>query len=440
MDLEPARLHRSASDLPPLTPGQRRRAVIAVTIGNGLEFYDFITFAFFAIQIGNTFFPSHSPYLSLMGSLATFGAGFITRPLGAHVLGGYADRSRRKPAMLISMLLMGGGILLLALTPGYATIGLAAPIVAVIARLMQGFALGGEVGSATSYMMESATERGRGLAMSWQSASQSIAQVLGSLIGLGLSLVMSRTQLDSHGWRIALLLGASIMPLALCMRRSLPETHHAAAVEAKGPVPLRSYRRIVALGLLLITSATITSYLFIYMATFGQNTLGLSSSVSFAGSLANGAIMFIVTLLGGWLSDHFGRKRVMIVPTVLFAVLIVPCFWWLNTVRTPFAFIAVNLVLAGTSKGPGGSIFAAIGEGLPQAVRARTFALVYSVPVAVFGGTTQMVLTWLLHVTGNPMVIAWYMTAIALLGLAAMAMLHESAPSRLGRGAPVPAM
>jgi MFS transporter, MHS family, citrate/tricarballylate:H+ symporter len=331
------------------------------------------------------------------------------------------------------MLLMGYGILLLALTPGYATIGIAAPVIAVIARLMQGFALGGEVGSATSYMMESATDSSRGLAMAWQGASQAIAQVLGSLVGLGLSLVMTGTQLDSYGWRIALLLGASIVPLALYMRRSLPETHDVAKVEAKTAVPFRSYRRTVALGLLLITSATISSYLFIYMATFGQSTLGLSSSVSFAGSLANSAMIFVTALLGGWLSDRFGRKPVMIYPTVLFALFIVPCFWWLNTARTPFAFIAVNLILAGTSKGPGGALYAAIGEGLPQAVRARAFALVYSVPVAVFGGTTQMVLTWLLHVTGNPMSIAWYMTAITLLGLVAMLMLRESAPVRTGQ-------
>jgi len=193
-----------ADEAPPLgavdhfTPSQRRRAVIAATMGNGLEFYDFITFAFFAIQIGNTFFPSQNHYLSLMGSLATFGAGFITRPLGAHILGGYADRRGRKPAMLISMSLMGLGIVLLCVTPGYASIGIAAPVIAVCARLIQGFALGGEVGSATVYMMESARPERRAFTVAWQGASQNVAATIGPAVGLALSLALSASELSAH--------------------------------------------------------------------------------------------------------------------------------------------------------------------------------------------------------------------------------------------------
>jgi len=426
-----------AEEAPPLapedefTPRQRRRAIVAATLGNGLEFYDFVTFAFFAIQIGHTFFPSESPFLSLMGSLAAFGAGFITRPLGAHILGGYADRRGRKPAMLLSMMLMGAGILLLALTPGYATIGYAAPVIAVIARLMQGFALGGEVGSATVYMMESATAQRRGFTISWQGASQAIAASAGSLMGLLLSLVMTDAELASYGWRIALLLGATIVPLALYMRSTLPETIHEvddAPVEDEG---LRSYLRPVACGFVIIMCGTIATYIFTYMATYGQNTLKLSTSISMAGELANNAIQVVAVLAGGLISDRIGRKRVMIGPQILFTLLVVPCFLWLTTERDLISFIGANLILGGVSNFMFGAVYAAISESLPKSVRARAFALVYSVPVALFGGTTQMVVTWILEVTGEPMSIAWYLTAISIIGLAAMLALRESAPVRL---------
>ncbi len=414
-----------------LTPPQRRRAVIAVTIGNGLEFYDFVTFAYFAIQIGHTFFPSVNAYLSLMGSLATFGAGFITRPIGAHVLGGYADRAGRKPAMLISMTMMGCGILLLALTPGYVRIGIAAPLIALTARLIQGFALGGEIGSATAYMLESAAEERRGMTISLQSISQSIAATIGAFVGLGLSLMLTKLQLDQFGWRIALILGAAIVPFALLIRSGLPETHDADAAQLTETVPFHSYRRVIGLGFLIIATGTIATYIFHYMATYGQNSIHLSSSVAFAGQTANNTIGIGAALLGGWLSDRIGRRWVMVVPQLGFLLAIVPCFVWLTTARSATAFIGANLILSLTSSVPYGAAYAAITESLPSVVRARAFALVYSIPVALFGGTTQLVVTWLLHVTGDPMSIAWYLTVVTGIGAVAMVAMKESAPVKL---------
>ncbi|WP_394762139.1 MFS transporter [Phenylobacterium sp.] len=417
-----------------LTRAERRRAIFAATLGNGLEFYDFITFAFFAIQIGHTFFPSHSSFLSLMGSLATFGAGFLTRPLGAHILGGYADRVGRKPAMLVSMSLMGAGILILALTPGFSTIGYAAPVIAVLARLIQGFALGGEVGSATIYMMESATPARRGGTMSWQGASQSVAASIGALVGLGLSLVLTPAELSAYGWRIALALGATIVPVALYVRRALPETVHAPDSALVPHGPFRAYMRPVICGFLIIAAGTIGNYIFQYMATFGQNTLRLSPSLSMAGELANNGISVAAVMAGGAMSDRLGRRSVMLGPQLLFCVLIVPCFLWLTTARDATSFLGANLILSATSGYMYGAVYAAISESIPKAVRARVFALVYSVPVAVFGGSTQVFITWLLHVTRNPMSIAWYLTGVSLIGLAAMYALRESAPVRLNYG------
>ncbi|ABD26536.1 General substrate transporter [Novosphingobium aromaticivorans DSM 12444] len=407
-----------------------RRAVIAATTGNALEFYDFITFSFFAIQIGRVFFPSEDPFVSLMASLATFGVGFIGRPLGAWAIGAWADRHGRKPAMLLSMTLMGISVAVLALTPSHAAIGAAAPVIVVLARLVQGFALGGEVGSATTYMMECASHDRRAWAISWQGASQAIASSAGSLVGLGLSLVLTPDQLTDWGWRVALLAGTVIVPFSLVIRRSLPETIDAPDHVPAGHIPPGVWRTVV-LGMMMVSGATIATYLFNYMATYGQNTLGFTASVSLGTTLAVNVARFAAILLGGWLSDRFGRRPLMILPWAVFAAAIVPAYVWLTSAHDAFVFIAVNTALAFCSTVPSGAVYAAIAESLPKASRAKTFALVYALPVTFLGGSTQFVITWLLKVTGEPMAVAWYMLGAALLALAGMVLVRESAPSRL---------
>lgn len=407
-----------------------RRAVAAATVGNALEFYDFVAFAFFAVQIGKTFFPSGDPFLSLMGSLATFGAGFVSRPLGAWVLGGYADRHGRKPAMLVSMLLMGGGIALLALVPSYATIGVAAPVLAVIARLIQGFALGGEIGSATTYLVEAANEHRRGLVISLQGASQAVAALTAALVGLGLSLVLSEAALAAYGWRIALLLGTVIVPFALVIRRALPETlPERPVVTTEAPT---SYRRTVICGLTMIGAGTTGTYVFTYMATFGQNTLKFPPSVALTVQASIGLMQVIATLLGGWLSDRLGRRPLMIWPGLAFVCTVVPCFAWIDATRDAGVFTTSMVLLASLSFLTQASIYATIAEGLPVRVRARGFALVYALPVSLIGGATQLIVTWLIAVTGTPMALAWYLTGAASIGLVAMVLVPETAPVRRG--------
>src|SRR5579863_2627937 len=195
-------------------------AVMGATIGNMLEFYDFVTYSFFAVQIGHAFFPAKTEFASLLLSLATFGAGFVTRPIGAVIIGSYSDRAGRRPAMILSFAMMGIAILVLALTPSYEAIGVAAPIVIILARLAQGFSLGGEVGPTTAYLMEAASAKHRGLAVSFQPASQQIAATAGALVGEILSLTMTSEALDSYGWRIAFLLGAATLPVGLWLRRA----------------------------------------------------------------------------------------------------------------------------------------------------------------------------------------------------------------------------
>lgn len=406
-----------------------RKAAWAATIGNGLEFYDFVTFAFFAVQIGQAFFPNHDRYLSLMGSLATFGAGFISRPIGAYVLGGLADRVGRKTVLLLSMLLMGVGISVLALTPSYAAIGVAAPILVICARLIQGFALGGEIGSSTVYMLEAAEPHKRGFNVSLQAVSQFCASTLGALVGLALSSVLSEAQLADFGWRIALLLGVSVVPVALWMRRALPETLHVAeppaeAFETPGPTA----RQAVVWGMVIMGAGTIATYIFNYTATFGQTELHMSAQASMAGQLAANGVGIVASLAGGWLCDRYGRRPLQIWPQIGFMLLIVPGYVWLLEARSLLALVTVNLVLSGLANLQNGAIYAAISESLPRHVRSRGFALIYALPVTLLGGSTQLFITWLLKVTGSPMSVAWYLTAIQVVGLIAMLALPESAP------------
>lgn len=407
-----------------------RRAIIAATTGNALEFYDFITFSFFAIQIGRVFFPSQDPFVSLMASLATFGVGFIGRPLGAWIIGAWADRHGRKPAMLLSMALMGLSVAVLALTPSYERIGAIAPVIVVVARLLQGFALGGEVGSATTYMLETASQDRRAIAISWQGASQAIASSAGALVGLGLSLVLTAEQLTDWGWRVALLLGTVIVPFSIIIRRSLPETIHAPDHLEAGPAA-KGQLRVIVLGAMMVSGATIATYLFNYLATYGQNTLGFSASIALGATLCANVARFFAILLGGWLSDRFGRRPLLIWPWAAFTLAIVPSYAWLTSTRDAAVFIAGNAILAFLATIPNGALYASITETLPKATRARTFALIYALPVTFLGGTTQLVLTWLLRVTGAPMIVAWYMLGAALLALVGMALTRESAPKRV---------
>jgi MFS family permease len=424
----------------------RRRAILAATAGNALEFYDFITYAFFAIQIGHAFFPSHNAYASLMLSLATFGAGFITRPIGGIVLGGFADRVGRRPAMMVSFTMMGVAIISIALIPSYASIGIAAPILAVLARMVQGFSLGGEVGPTTAYLLESAPLNGRGLAVSWQSASQSLAATVAGLVGVALSTYMAPAALDSYGWRIAFLIGAVTLPFGLWIRRGLPETLHveeptaaavATAQTALGMV--RDNARIIALSVAALAAGTISTYCFDYITTFAQNTLHIAASYAFlAGALGNIAGIFAV-LWGGWYSDRVGRWPVMVWSNLAYLVLILPCFFWIVRDPNPMALLISSTILGFAGSVGGGAFYAAFAETLPKRFRGGAFATVYATSIALFGGTTQLVVTWLIKVTGNPLAPGWYLFAATIVGQLAYMLILESAPAKKAQAQAVPA-
>jgi MHS family citrate/tricarballylate:H+ symporter-like MFS transporter len=417
----------------------QRRHVAAVIAGNALEFYDFVTYAFFSIQIGHAFFPSQSAYGSLMLSLATFGAGFMTRPLGAFVIGNYADRVGRRPAMMLCFILMGSAIVGMALIPTYATIGLAAPVLAVIARMTQGFSLGGEIGSNTAYLAEAAPPERRGFIVSWQGVSQTIAVTCGGLVGLAVTTWLPAASVDAYGWRVAFLLGAITVPFGLWLRSSLPETLHTpddtgvADTIAALPrsVQARRHWRIFILGLGYLASGTIGTYIFTYIVTYAQSTMHLSARVGFIAETGGNLLSIPVILCAGWLSDRYGRKPLNVFGNLAFLVLIYPIFAWIAATPTEFTFISGMIVLAVMSSITGGSFYASLAESLPKSIRVSGFGITYSVAIAAFGGTTQLMVTWLIHVTGNPVAPAWYLTGAAAIGQVALMLFPESAPVKM---------
>jgi MFS transporter, MHS family, citrate/tricarballylate:H+ symporter len=404
-----------------------RRQVLAVVVGNGLEYYDFVTYAFFAAQIGRTFFPSNTTGTSLLASLATFGVGFLTRPLGAVVIGRLGDRLGRKPAMLLSFSLIGVGVVGLPLIPSYASIGVLAPLLAIAFRLLQGFALGGEVGPSTAFLMEAAPPLRRGLYISLQATSADFAVCVAGVVGVGLASVLDAPALDAWGWRVALLLGAAIIPVGFVLRRTLNETLQPPAQSHEEPAPT-GYKRFVVLGLILLSTATTTNYLLEYMTTYASVTLGMSARIAFGATAVIGLSGVICDPLGGWLSDRFGRKPIMIVPWLFLAVAVFPSFWLLERLRTGTALYIACAVLGCISTLSSATIIVAITESLPHRVRSGAIAIIYALAISVFGGSTQFFVAWLIRATGNPLAPAWYMFCGVVIGIIALFQLPETAP------------
>ncbi len=414
-------------------PGLSLAKVFAVAAGNALEFYDFLTFSIFATQISHSFFPDEAGSSGLLKTLATFGVGFVSRPIGGIVIGLYGDRAGRRPAMMLSFLLMGIAIFGLVLIPSYARIGPAAPILLVLFRLLQGFALGGEVGPTTAFLVEAAPAHRRGLYVALQSTTQSIAVAAAGIVGFTLSATLTPEQLDGWGWRVAFLLGVAIVPVGLMIRRRLPETMGPAERAALPPDRRRISPRLILLGMLMLVMGTVCSYVLIYMTNYAQHSLHLPPSTAFGVTALIGCTLICGSLPSGMLSDRIGRKPVMLAGALALLVATVPVFWAMTaspSALTLFGGAAVLSILLGLT----GPTLTTITESLPPAARSSTVAMLYAFTIAVFGGSTQVLVQWLVDKFQSPMVPAWYMAGSIVIGLVAILLVEESAPVKTGRG------
>ena len=403
------------------------RIVAATVAGNALEFYDFVTYAFFAVYIGKTFFPASTPMGSLLLSVAVFGVGFFARPVGGVLIGAFADRAGRRPAMLLTIALITVGTLGLALTPSYESIGLAAPIIVVLCRLVQGLALGGEVGPSSAFLIESAPPRQRGLYASWQLASQGAAGLVAGAIGLVLTNSLAPAEMLAWGWRVPFMVGLLLVPLAIYLRHNMPETLHAAPSNAAntGMTGLKRHRGLIALAVLVIIGGTVSTYVGNFMTTYAITTLKMSPVMAMGATVVGGFCTLVFSLLGGWMCDRFGRKPTMFWPRVAAAVLTVPAFMLLIAQPSATTLFAVSGFLAALTAVSGAASLVAIPELLPRGIRATGMSIAYAVGVSLFGGTTQFIITWLIGVTGNPAAPAWYVAGASVITAVAMLAMPE---------------
>ena len=406
-------------------PQSKLGMVLRVTSGNFLEQFDFFLFGFYATYIAKVFFPAGSEFASLMLTFAVFGAGFLMRPLGAIVLGAYIDEVGRRKGLIVTLSIMAWGTLLIAFVPGYASIGLAAPILVLIGRLLQGFSAGAELGGVSVYLAEMATPRHKGFYVAWQSASQQVSIMLAAALGYGLNAWMAPETINDWGWRVPFFVGCIIIPLIFVLRRSMQEStefqaqkHHPTTREVFQSI--LSHWQVVIAGMLLVAMTTTTFYLItVYTPTFGRTVLKLSAADSLVATLCIALSNFILLPLGGALSDRIGRKPILIAITILALLTAYPALSWLAA--TP-SFGRMLLVLLWFSFFFGmynGAMVVGLTEVMPTNVRVVGFSLAYSLATALFGGFTPAISTWLIEVTHDKAAPAYWLSTAALCGLVA---------------------
>ncbi len=417
----------------PQTPhASRTTQVAAAVIGNALEWYDFIVYGFLTVVISRLFFPADSEYASLLLTTATFGVGFFMRPVGGILLGIYADRKGRKAALQLILGLMTVSIAMIAFAPTYASIGIAAPLLIVLARMLQGFATGGEFASATSFLIEVAPANRRGLYGSWQMFGQSLAVLTGAGMGALVTKGLSPEALDAWGWRVPFIIGLLIGPVGMWIRRHLDETE--AFLEAKQQpaekrsigAMLRHHLREVLVTMGMVIGATVAFYIvLVYMPTFASKTLGLPLGDAFTAQAIGVACMTVLIPLSGALSDRIGRRPLILGSMLAYLLMLYPLFTWISGNASFGNLTIMQVLLCSVMAGFYGPISTAVAEQFPVGVRSTGVAVAYNVAVMVFGGFAQFIVTWLGKVTGSPIAPVFYCMFGATLGVIAAVFLRD---------------
>jgi MHS family proline/betaine transporter-like MFS transporter len=418
--------------IPPYSRRHTVRVIAAASIGNALEWFDLLIYAYFAVTISKVFFPIGNGTVSLLLTLGTFGVSYLVRPLGAIVLGAYADRAGRKASLMASILLMTMGTGLMAFMPSYASIGLAAPIMVLLARLMQGFSVGGEFGSATAFLVEHTTDR-KGFFASWQWSSQGLTALLASAFGILLTTRLSPAELEAWGWRLPFIFGLLIGPIGLYIRRHAAETPEFAQAQttAKPLNELLSHQRgrlALAVGAAVISNSS--NYVILYMPTYAIRELGLPQWIGFVATLMGAVVLGVVAPMAGHLSDKVGRTRIMLAMAALFLCTAYPLFGVLATYPSLTVIVLVVAWMSLLKAGYSGVLPALLSELFPTATRGVGMSLGYSISVTIFGGFAPAISTWLIEVTGTKLAPSFYLMATAFISLTALAVAHRQLRQR----------
>jgi MFS family permease len=411
----------------PMTPDLVReksfaKQVIATSIGNALEWYDIAIYGFFAVYISKTFFPNDDATISLLLTFGTFGLSYLARPIGGLVLGAYADRHGRKASLMISIVMMTFGTLAVALMPSFATIGVLAPLLVIVARLVQGFSAGGEFGSSTAFLVEHMPER-RGFIASWQFASQGLSSLLAAGFGALLTSLLSPADLQAWGWRLPFFFGVLIGPVGIYIRNHMEDAGPPPAARDASPVKEVFLRQKLAvlLGVGALAVSTAVNYLIVYMPTYVVKTLHLPATLGFMASLIGSIAVTVLTPVAGAVSDRIGRTTHMITINVLLLLTIYPAFYVLTTYPTPTVIIGAVLLVATLKALYYGPLAALMAELLPSETRATGLGLGYNVGVTIFGGMGPAIMTALgtIAVIGD-MAPGYYLSCVAVLSLASL--------------------
>lgn len=410
-----------------------RKATVACALGNALEMYDFTIYSFFAVVIAKNFFPAQSPIASLLMSLTAFGVGFLMRPVGALVIGRFADRKGRKKALTLTIFLMTLGTALIAFAPTYQQAGVLGTVLLVLGRLTQGFSAGGEIGTASVLLMESTAARNRCRSVSWQAASQGYAALVGAAIGLLLSSVLSAPDLEAWGWRIPFVVGLLIGPVGWYIRRCLPETLE----QAVDPQPLRQHTqswreaidlRHTFLATGLMASATIGMYLFIfYMPSYLVTTLHYPQRSALAIACVAAACLAIITPIAGRYADRHGLRKKLLVWTISLPVIAAwPALWLLSHTTDLYAAMLIVALLVLPGCVGSGAFIAMIMEAFAPTRRALGTAVSYSFGVTLFGGFSPLIATWLTSTLDDPLAPAFYLLAGGAISLICLKLFPEN--------------
>lgn len=415
-------------------PASLRRAATAATVGNVLEIYDFIAFGIFAIPISKVFFPSVSELNAMLLTMGTFAAGFIARPIGALVLGRYADRVGRKRALSLTLLMMAVGTTIPAVCPSYATLGVLAPLIILLGRLLQGFSAGGEIGGVVCMLVEHAPPRRRFFYASLQQAAQGAGVLMAGCIGLVLNSMFNEQQILDGAWRIAFVFGLLIGPVGWYIRRSVPETllfSKTTVHERNLPLlgQLVSYRHSLSLGLSIMVFWTVATYISNYFTTYTVRQLHLSPVDSFIGQVCYSVVMIATCPLIGRLADRIGPFRPMFFGAGLTVLGAYPLFYLLTSYPSLPMLVATQILIAVLLGCHAACASTVLSNLFPTAFRATGVGFSYALGVSVFGGFTPLIVTALLGKTGDNMVVSYYLAVAALITCTGLLVLRKG-----GRG------